>query len=75
MTQAIYDRSVFFGAAPRARRALGIRERAEGLALCLIRIALVVCAAFLGAIVVRNVTHTMCIVTGQTPPAWTSTGR
>jgi hypothetical protein len=75
MAQAIYDRSLFYDAAPRARRDFGMRERAEHLALGLIRIGLVLLVAFFGAMVVRNVTHTMCIIAGQTPPAWTSSGR
>jgi hypothetical protein len=75
MAHAIYDRSLFFDAAPRARRALGVREGAERLALCVIRIGLVLLVAFFGAMVVRNVTHTMCTLTGQTPPAWTNSGR
>jgi hypothetical protein len=72
MAQAIYHQWLFVDAAPRVRRA---REAAERLALCLIRIALVLLVAFFGAMVVRNVTHALCVVAGQTPPAWTGDRR
>jgi len=75
MAHAIFDRSLLFDVTPLARRAADMREPAEHLALGLIRIGLVLLAAFFGAMVVRNVTHTMCVVAGQTPPAWTSAGR
>jgi hypothetical protein len=71
VAQAIYDRSLFSDTAMRARREFGVRERDERLALCLMRIALVLFAAYVGALVVRNVTHTLCALTGQTPPART----
>ena len=71
MAQAIYDSSVFYDTAERARRGVRVRERAEGLALGLIRVGLVLLAAYVGALVVRDVTHALCSFVGAVPPAWT----
>ena len=71
VAQAIYDQSLFYDTAERARREVRVRERAEGLVLGLVRVALVLFAAYVGALVVRDVTHTLCAFVGATPPAWT----
>ncbi|MEJ0049436.1 MAG: hypothetical protein WDN04_27535 [Rhodospirillales bacterium] len=67
-------RVVVFASTSRVSRQVGARERAELLVLCLMRIALVLFAAYVGALVVRNVTHALCSLAGQTPPAWTRGG-
>jgi hypothetical protein len=75
MAQAIFPQSRDIRARSflaEARKRPAVRYlRAERFVLCVLRTSLLVFAAYVGSLVVRDVTHELSMMTGRTPPAWT----
>lgn len=69
MATIAYPRETLFYQSDRSAPRVA-RERGQA-ALALLRLGLIVFAAYAGSLVVCNVTHALCVATGQHPPAWT----